>query len=179
MPNIAPIDRKNPAPDVAPQLEAVRAKLGVVPNLIATLAHSPVALNAYLGLADTVGKGRLAAKDRERIALAVGQANGCDYCLSAHTLIGRNAGLSDDEILAARRGGAADPYSDAVVRLATAVVAARGLVAPADLKAARDAGLDDAAILEVLANVVLNTLTNYANHLAATDIDFPKARALD
>lgn len=179
MPNIAPIDRKNPAAEVAPQLEAVRGKLGVVPNLIATLAHSPAALNAYLGLSEAASKGRLAPRDRERIALAVGQANGCDYCLSAHTLIGRNAGLTEDEIVAARRGASAEPKSAAVLRLATAIVAGRGHVSAAELDAARAAGLDDAAILDVLANVVLNIFTNYANHLADTAIDFPKAPALD
>jgi uncharacterized peroxidase-related enzyme len=178
MPNIAPIDRKNPAAEVALQLDTVRAKLGVVPNLVATLAHSPVALNAYLGLSEATGKGELSAQDRERIALAVGQTNSCDYCLAAHSLVGRKVGLSDDEIIAARNGRSVDARSAAILRLARAIVDGRGRVDAAELAVARDAGLGDRAILEVLANVVANIFTNYAGHLADTEMDFPKARAL-
>lgn len=179
MSRIATIDRQNPPAAVAPQLGAVKAKLGMVPNLFATFANSPVALNAYLALSESVSHGgSLSAKDRERIALAVGQVNGCDYCLSAHTLMGQKAGLSADEVLAARRGEAGDERAQAIIALARAIVARRGLIDDADLAAARNAGLNDGTVLEVLAVVVVNLFTNYANHIAATDIDFPKAPAL-
>lgn len=179
MSRIAPIDRQNPSAAVASQLAAVKAKLGMVPNLFATFAQSPVALNAYLALSDAVTHGGiLSVKDRERIALAVGQVNGCDYCLSAHTLMGQKAGLSGDEVLAARRGEAGDVRAQAIISLARAIVSQRGLIDDAALEAARAAGLTDATVLEVLAVVVVNLFTNYANHIAGTEIDFPKAPAL-
>lgn len=179
MSRIAPIDRQNPPATVAAQLSAVKAKLGMVPNLFATFAQSPVAFNAYLAISDAVTHGgTLSVKDRERIALTVGQANGCDYCLSAHTLMGQKAGLSTEEVLAARRGEAGDIRAQAVISLARAIVTQRGQIDDAALETARAAGLSDATVLEVLAVVVVNLFTNYANHIAATDIDFPKAPAL-
>lgn len=178
MARIAPIDRAHPAAAVAPQLDAVRKKLGVVPNLIATLAHAPAALNAYLGLSEAVAGGAFDAKTRERIALAVAEANDCGYCLAAHSLIGKGAGLSDTEIDAARRGQADEPRAAALVRLARAIVATQGRVGDAELAAARAAGLTDGDVLETVANVVANILTNYTNHLAETDVDFPAARKL-
>jgi len=178
MPRILPLDRNAPPASVAPQFAAVKGKLGMVPNLVATLGQSPVALNAYLGLAETVGAGLLSAPDRERVALTVAEANACDYCLAAHSLIGKGAGLTPDEIDAARKGEAADPRGLALVRLARAIVADHGKLSDGDLHAARAGGLNDGEILEVLANVVLNILTNYANHIAETTIDFPAARPL-
>lgn len=178
MPRITPVDPTNPPADTAPQLAAVRAKLGRVPNLLATLAHAPVALNAYLGLADTVAKSTLSAQDRERIALTVGEANGCDYCLAAHTLIGKGAGLSEAEIRAAREAEAANPRSRAIVRLARAIVDTRGRIADVQLEEARRAGLTEGEVLEVLTIVVVNLLTNYANNLARTEVDFPQAAPL-
>jgi uncharacterized peroxidase-related enzyme len=178
MPRIAPVDRKNPPATVAPQLAAVHAKLGVVPNLIATLAQSPVALNAYLGLSETLGQGALNAAERERIALVVAETNSCDYCLAAHSLIGKGAGLSEADIAAARQAEAGQTRDRALVRLARAIVETRGLVTASDLSEARSAGLSDADLLEVVVNVVVNLLTNYTNHLAQTEVDFPKARSL-
>ncbi len=178
MSRIAPIDLKNPAAAVAPQLDAVRAKMGKVPNMIATLANSPVALNAYLALGDVAGKGALSAKERERIALTVGQANECDYCVAAHSLVGKLTGLSETEILAARRAQGTDARTSAIAGLADAIVRDRGLVATPVLDQARAAGLTEAELLEVLTVTVANILTNYANHLIQTDLDFPKAPVL-
>lgn len=178
MSRIAPIDLKNPAATVAPQLDAVRAKMGKVPNMIATLANSPVALNAYLALGDVAGKGALSAKERERIALTVGQANECDYCVAAHSLVGKLTGLSETEILAARRAQGTDARTSAIAGLADTIVRDRGLVATPVLDQARAAGLTEAELLEVLTVTVANILTNYANHLIQTDLDFPKAPVL-
>lgn len=178
MSRIAPIDLKNPAADVAPQLDAVRAKMGKVPNMIATLAQSPVALNAYLSLGDVAAKGTLSAKERERIALTVGQANDCEYCVSAHSLVGKLTGLNETEILAARRAQGTDARTSAITGLADAIVRDRGLVATPVLDQARAAGLTEAELLEVLTVTVANILTNYANHLIQTDLDFPKAAPL-
>lgn len=157
-----------------PLLEAVKKQLGSAPNLFRLLATSPAALEGYLGLHGALGKGRLDARTRERIALAVAELNRCNYCLSAHTYLGKNlARLDDAEIAANRTGSSHDPKAAAAVRFATEVVAARGHVGQAELDAVRAAGFGDAEVLEIVLHVALNTLTNYVNSMADTDIDFP------
>ncbi len=174
MPRIAPIDTARADADVQATLSAVKAKIGTVPNLFSTFAKSPAVLNGYLALSDALGKGVLTAKQREIISLAVAQANECHYCLSAHTLMGNGAGLSQEGIRKAREGKAESTLDDAVASFARRVVDTRGQVSDADLAAARSAGLSDAHIVEVIANVAINVLTNYTNNVALTDIDFPK-----
>lgn len=157
---------------------AVKSKLGVVPNLMRTLGHSPAVLEAYLGFSGTLARGVLPAKVREQLALAIGETNACDYCLSAHSLLGKGAGLTAETILDARRVQAADPKTAALLKFAAAVVDARGQVTDEVLATVRAAGASDAEIIEVIAHVALNTLTNYTNHIAQTVIDFPRAVAL-
>lgn len=154
-------------------LDAVQAKLGLVPNLVRTLANTPVALNAYIQLSGVTGTGKLNAKQREQIALIVGETNECGYCIAAHGAIGKLVGLSDAQIAQARHGRADTPRDAAVLTLARRIVETRGHVPTAELDAFKAAGFDDAAILEVLVNVVLNIFTNYTNHIAGTEIDFP------
>lgn len=162
-----------------PMLEAVKKQLGVVPNLFRMVANSPAALEGYLGMSGALAKGTLPAPTRERIALAVAQINGCGYCLSAHTYLGKNvAKLDDAEIVANRHGGSHDPKADAAVRFAAKVALERGHVADADVQAVRMAGYDDAQIVEIVQHVALNTWTNYINEVAKTEIDFPVVEAL-
>jgi uncharacterized peroxidase-related enzyme len=155
-------------------LEGVQKKLGMTPNLMRTLAHSPAALEGYLNLNGSLGHGSLPAKVREELALFVGQTNECDYCVAAHSLLGKMAGLQPDQLLSARRGQAVDPQAQAALKLAKVVMDTRGDVSDADLTAAHAAGLDDAQISEVVAHVALNIFTNYFNRLARTEVDFPK-----
>lgn len=159
-------------------LDAVHGKLGLVPNITRAMANSPAVLEGYLGLSGALGKGSLSAKNREQIALAVGQANHCDYCLAAHSAIGKMVGLTPDQILDSRRGTAIDPKADAVIRFARKLVDERGRVSDADVAEVRAAGLNDRGIAEVVANVALNIFTNYFNHVAETDIDFPRAEPI-
>ncbi len=159
-------------------LDAVKAKLGLVPNITRAMANSPAVLEGYLGLSGALGKGSLSAKNREQIALAVGQSNQCNYCLAAHSAIGKMVGLTPDQILDSRRGTAIDAKSDAVIRFARKVVDERGHVSDADVAEVRAAGLDDGAIAEIVANVALNIFTNYFNHVAETDIDFPEVEPI-
>ena len=157
-----------------PLLEAVKKQLGVVPNMFRLVANSPAALEGYLGLSGALSKGTLPAATRERIALAVAEINGCNYCLSAHTYLGKNlAKLDDAEISANRNGASTDPKADAAVRFAVKVVRARGHVSDDDVHAVRSAGYDDAQVIEIVLHVALNTWTNYINMVAETDIDFP------
>ena len=155
---------------------AVQGQLGFVPNLMRVLGNSPAALEGYLNLRGALAGGVLAPRLREQIALAVGEINGCGYCLSAHTLLGGKTGLAADEILAARKSSAADGKSDAALKLARAVTLQRGMIADSDLQAARVAGLSDAEIIEVVQHVALNILTNYTNNVAQTVIDFPEVK---
>lgn len=159
-----------------PLLEAVQKQLGSAPNLFRLTANSPAALEGYLGLNAALGKGALDAPTRERIALAVANINGCAYCNSAHTILGKNlAKLDDAELAANRLGESRDAKADVAVRFAAKVARERGQVSEADVQALRGAGYSDAQIVEIVAHVGLNTLTNYINEVFKTDVDFPHA----
>ena len=152
----------------------MRKQLGSVPNLFRVIANSPAGLQGYLGLSGALAKGSLDARTRERIAIAVAEINGCGYCLSAHTYLGKTlAKLDDAEITANRSGASNDPKADAALRFAVSVVTTRGHVSDAELASVRQAGFDDAQIVEIVLHVALNTLTNYVNEVAGTEIDFP------
>lgn len=161
-----------------PLLEAVKQQLGIAPNLFRMVSNSPAALEGYLGMFGALGKGALPAATRERIALAVAEINGCDYCLSAHAYLGKNvAKLDDAEITANRSGSSNDPKADAAVKFAAKVARERGRVSDADLKTVRSAGYDDAQVIEIVQHVALNVWTNYINLVAQTTIDFPVVTA--
>ena len=173
MPYIKPLARSAATGATAATLDAIQKKLGVLPNMFRTLANSPAALQAYVQLAGAAAGGKFDAARRERIALAVGEANDCGYCVAAHGALGGLAGLDEVQIEAARAARAEDPHNAAVLALARAIVDNRGHVDVAALDAFKAAGFGDGEILEVLVNVVLNVFTNYTNHIARTEIDFP------
>jgi len=161
-----------------PLLHAVKKQLGVAPNLFRLVANSPAALERYLSLSGALGKGELSAATRERIALAVAEINGCDYCLSAHTYLGRQvARLDEAEITANRNGSSNDLKADAAVKFAVQVTRLRGHVTSADFAAVKAAGYTDAQIIEIVQHVALNTWTNYINTVGGTEIDFPVVKA--
>ena len=161
-----------------PLLAAVEKQLGVVPNLMKLVGHSPAALEGYLALNGALNKGHLSHPLRERIALAIAEFNGCDYCMSVHSYLSTNvAKLSAGEIDAARDGRSEDARAAAALHFARRVAETRGQVSDADLATLRAAGFDEAAVLEIVLNVALNVLTNYVNNVAQTDIDFPRVSA--
>ncbi|WP_028465827.1 carboxymuconolactone decarboxylase family protein [Nisaea denitrificans] len=161
-----------------PFLQGVEKMLGSVPNLFRLTANSPASLEGFLGLNGALAKGALKPQTRERIALAVAQINGCAYCLSAHTYLARNlAQLDDAEIAANRAGSSSDPKADAAIRFAVALVNQRGHVSDDDVSAVRAAGYSDGELVEIVAHVALNTLTNYLNEAFSTPIDFPAVNA--
>jgi len=172
------IPTRDTAPTASkPILDAVNKQFGGVPNLFRLVAQSPAALTGLTGLSGALAKA-LDVKTRARIAIATAQANGCDYCLSAHTYLGINlAKISPEEIALNRKGGSSDAKADAAVRFATKVATTRGKVSEADLSAVRNAGFSDAQIIEIVAVVAENFLTNLINNVAETDIDFPVVRA--
>ncbi|RQO65740.1 alkylhydroperoxidase [Aquitalea sp. FJL05] len=160
-------------------LEAVNKQFGIVPNLFRLVSNSPQVLEGYLALSGALGRGALPAQTRERIALAVAEINRCAYCLSAHSYLGKKlAKLDDAEILANRRGSSSDAKADAAVRFAAQVARERGHVGSGPLQTIKEAGYDDAQIIEIVLHVALNTWTNYINSVAGTDIDFPEVQPL-
>lgn len=155
-------------------LQGVKGAFGMVPNLVKKIANSEAALEAYVGLNGAIGGGNFDAETREAIALAVAGGNGCDYCASAHTAASKGLKVEPAEIDRRLNGRATDPQLDAILQFAIRVLDTRGHVSNEDLQAVRDAGLEDEDIVELIGNVVLNIFTNYVNHVADTDIDFPK-----
>jgi len=162
-----------------PMLDAVHKQLGAVPNLFRLIGNSPAVLAAFTGFQGALSK-TLDVKTRERIALAVAQVNGCDYCLSAHAYLGLNlAKISPEEISLNRRGDSGDAKASAAVQFAARVAKARGHVSDADIAALRAAGFTDAHVVEIVALVAENSFTNYLNEVARTEIDFPVVRAAE
>ena len=158
--------------------KGVHDKLGMIPNMMRTMAVAPPVLEGYLSLSGALGGGALSAKVREQIALTVAEMNGCGYCLAAHCAIGGMAGLSDEQLQDSRAGVGTDAHAQAVLTLTRAIVNERGRVSDEEIAAARQAGLSDEEIAEVAGNVALNIFTNYFNNLAGTSIDFPAAEPL-
>ena len=177
MPRLKPIDPILADPRAKPMLDAVQKKLGITPNMMKTMATSPAVLKGYLDFAGALGGAAIGARTQELIALTVAEANGCDYCLSAHTAIGGLFRIPATELDAARDFRNADPKTAAILRFARIVVDTRGKVADSDIAAMRDAGASDAEIAEVVAVAALNFFTNLFNNVAATDVDFPRVSA--
>ncbi len=151
--------------------------LGLVPNLTKVLANSPAALEAYASFSGALSRAALPAETRELIAIAVANANQCDYCLSAHTQIGKLRGIPAFALEQARRGESDDPKIAAALEFSLKLVRRRGLVSPDDVQALEAAGHNDGEVAEIVAEVALNIFTNYFNNVAQTEIDFPVLHA--
>jgi uncharacterized peroxidase-related enzyme len=156
-------------------LDGVQKGLGVTPNLFRVAAQSPTALESLVAQFGAASKGSFDARTREAIALAVSESNGCDYCLSAHTALGKGAGLDEDAVALARAGKSNDGRIGALLKLTRTIVDHRGRIGDA-LEDARKAGISDAQVVELVSNIALTTFTNYLNEVAGTDIDFPVVR---
>jgi uncharacterized peroxidase-related enzyme len=174
MTRIHPIALETAPARTQQQLQAVGKQLGMIPNLMKTMANSPSVLTAYLGFSAALAGDSLEPALREQLSVAVAQANHCDYCLSAHTAIGKSIGLTDGQLAASRTGIGTDAKSTAALKFALKVLETRGQVADSDLAAVRAAGFNDAQVSEIVAHVALNVLTNYFNNVAGTEVDFPK-----
>ncbi len=169
-----PLSIEASVPGSRPLLEAVQKQLGVVPNLHRLLGLSPAAMEGYLGLNRALERS-FDAPTRQRVAVRIAELNGCDYCLSAHTYLGKSvAKLDDPELAAARAGRSADPTANAALRFVTDVMQARGHISADSLGAARSAGLSDAQLVELVGHIALSTFTNFLNSVAETEIDFPR-----
>lgn len=172
------VDRSTTQPEIKPLFEAVESQLGSVPNFLRVFANSPKALAGILALNGNLGQGLLNAKLQEQIALTVGEANACQYCVSAHTAISQSLGLDATEIEAARQGNASDEKASAAVQFAKALVDNDGNITTGELKAVRDAGYSDGEIVEIITLVGLNTTLNYLGKVSRVEIDFPEVTLL-
>ena len=159
--------------------DGLQSKLGMVPNLAQQLANAPAALKAYLGFGAALSEGKLTGKQREQIAVAVANVNHCDYCLSAHNVLGSLQGLTKPELEAAQFGESSDQKDAAILSFAVKLVEQRGHLPAQAVEKLRAAGVTDQEIVEVIAAVAVNIFTNYFNHIAGTEIDFPVVHAAE
>ena len=179
MSRIPNLEKENAPENVVDLYDAVEKKLGLVPNMVKALGHSPAALQGYLGLSGAVSGGTLRPAIREKIALLVAEINGCDYCLSAHNAIGGSLKIPVEEREAARLGSSPDLREQAILDLVRAILETQGAVSDGVFASARSAGVSDGEAAEVVAHVALNLYTNYFNRFAETEIDFPRVAALE
>lgn len=159
-----------------PLLAQVHAAFGATPNMFLTVAHSPAALASMWGSFGALGGGVLPAKLAEQIAVAVADRNRCNYCLAAHTALGRKAGASAEEMTEAQAGRSSDPQTAAALAFALKVVDKRAAVDAQDVQALRNSGFGNEAIVEILAHVALNIFTNYLNVAFDVPVDFPAVK---
>ncbi len=157
-------------------LSDIHAAFGATPNMFKTVANSPAALKSMWGSFAALGAGVIPAKLGEQIAVAIANRNSCEYCLAAHTALGRKAGAESREMTAAQEGKSEDPKTAAALAFALAVVENRGQIADADVQALRSAGYGDEETVEILAHVALNLFTNYVNVAFSVPVDFPAVR---
>lgn len=167
------IDRNDTSPDRKALLDAVNGAFGTTPNMFRAVANSPAALNSMWNSFGALGGGVIEPALGEQIAVAVADRNGCGYCLAAHTALGRNAGVSDDALHAAQAGQSSDAKTQVALSFALKLVNDRGQIGDGEMKAMREAGFDDQAIVEVMAHVALNLFTNYVNVAFDVPVDFP------
>ena len=150
--------------------DAINGQMGMVPNFLKVLANSPAALKAFLGLHSISSEGSLEG----RIALALAEQNACEYCVSAHSAIGRKAGLNSAEIDANRAGTSQDAKAAVAVKFAKSLAESNGDVTSTELLEVRNAGYSEADIVEIITHVGLNTLSNIIGKASRVEIDFPK-----
>jgi len=155
-------------------LDAVQAKLKITPNMTKVMANSPPVLEAFLSFSGALANGAMDAKLREEIALEVGEQNSCQYCVSAHTAIGKLTGLTDSEIDQAREARSGSARNAAALQFARELVVKKGRATDADVETVRRVGFSDGEIAEIIAHVALNIFTNYFNNTAEVEVDFPK-----
>jgi uncharacterized peroxidase-related enzyme len=170
------IDRATADGERRQLLDQIQSAFGATPAMFRAVANSPAALKSMWGSFGALGSGTIPAKLGEQIAVAIADRNDCEYCLAAHTMLGRKAGATADEMNAAQQGESSDPQTAAALRFALKVVERRAKVDEADVQALRKAGFSDEQVVEILAHVALNLFTNYVNVAFAVPVDFPAVK---
>ena len=178
MENLKVLNKDQVSQEVKMTFEGFEKKIGMIPNLYAATANSGKALSALLALGQNLSGGEFSAKEIEVIALTVGQANNCDYCLSAHTALAKMNGFNEEETIRIRKGEIAEKKLSALVNLTKEITINRGRPRQAAIEDFFNAGYSKAALAELIGHVANNSFTNYINHIADTPIDFPQAPKL-
>ncbi|MNQ92530.1 Carboxymuconolactone decarboxylase family protein [compost metagenome] len=153
---------------------AIKGKMGMVPNMMRTMGNSPAVLNGYLGFSSAMNSGTLDPKLRELLSVMIANENGCDYCNSAHSFIAGKIGLDAAVVHQARSGFSSDEKTHAALEFAKAVLDTKGNISDYAIEKFKGAGFGEEHIAEIIASVSLSIFTNYFNNAARTDIDFPK-----
>jgi uncharacterized peroxidase-related enzyme len=170
------VDRHATTPDRKALLDGIDAAFGTTPNMFRAVANSPAALKSMWSAFGALGHGVIPPKLGEQIAVAVADRNACEYCLAAHTALGRKAGATAEEMARAQAGEAADGKTQAALRFALKLLNHRGQVGDADVQGLREVGFSDEEVVEILAHVALNLFTNYVNLAFAVPVDFPAVK---
>jgi uncharacterized peroxidase-related enzyme len=179
MNNRIPVTNETSAPEATkPILAKLKQAVGMVPNVYATIGHSPGSLASVLAWGEAITRGALSKSEVEQLNLHISELNGCGYCVSAHSALGARAGLSPEAIQAARSGTGANERENAILAFARRVVRTGGSRAGTDLARLREAGVGDGEVIDILAVVALNVFRNAVNIVAETEIDFPRASRL-
>lgn len=173
MSRLTPIQANGATSELKRSLKSSHLKLGKTPNFFQVMANSPASLRAYIRADAALVRGQLTPRQREQVALAVAEINGCAYSLSAHYETGKSLGLTHDEMQLARNATAADPKAEMMLRFTQAVVLQRGEISEDDFQALVKAGFTNEQIVEIIANIALNIFSNYFNSIAKTEVDFP------
>jgi uncharacterized peroxidase-related enzyme len=178
MARITPVTPEKAEGEIKDIYADIKKNLGKVPNIFQYMGNSATMLQSFFNINEVLNHSSLSPKLRSLIALAVAQANECNYCLSAHTTIAGGQGLQSNEIINARKGESQDAKTRAILHFTKLVVEKRGKVSDQDVKALKAAGVDDRALVEIILTINLNMLTNYFNHIVDTPIDFAAAPEL-
>ncbi len=178
MQRIKSIEPENASLEIKELYKQVENDLGMLPNMVKTLATAPVVVKAYLNFWGLVGQGVLPVSLKEKIALHVSEANGCSYCVSAHCAMSKGAGLADEEVLDSRQGQSPDRKTDLALKFANRILETRGAVTSQEIEGLREVGYTDQEITEIIALIIFTQFSNYFNNAAGTLNDFPKAAEL-
>ncbi len=157
-----------------PLLTQVQQAFGMTPNMFKAVGNSPAALQAMWGFFGALGGGTLGAQLGEQIAVAVANRNACEYCLAAHTVLGKQAGATPEQMAAAQVGRSDNPRTAAALAFALKVVENRAQITDADVANLHEVGFNDEQVVEILAHVALNLFTNYVNVAFDVPVDFPR-----
>lgn len=155
-------------------LGQIHKAFGATPNMFKAVSNSPAALKSMWGSFGALGGGTLGAKLGEQIAVAIANRNRCEYCLAAHTVLGKGAGATSEEMAAAQMGRSADVKTAVALVFVLKVVSDRAQINAADIAALREVGFTDEQVVEMIAHIALNLFTNYINVALDVPVDFPK-----
>jgi uncharacterized peroxidase-related enzyme len=177
---VLPVLKREEADEKGQEIfDKLQKKLGRVINIYGAMANSSHALDALLTFGNILRQGELSAIEAEAVALYMGQVNDCHYCLAAHSKIARSLKLSDEQINELRQGKSSDAKLNALVVLVKEMIDKKGYIDQSVLDNFLDAGYSKAAVVEVIGFISLNYMTNYFNHVADVECDFPEPPVLE